>query len=153
MDRGAWRAPVHGVTESDMTEAANTHIHSDAGARLDEGPRVEAHSRAGLDSAVPAACLCRNPGARAFVLSAEESFQFLDFSSHCTDSCPILPWFPINAMPELCQGVHYLSLMGAELLKASMNQWIQMCHQDPPQSIGRGQIQQGRGVRTGGLKI
>ena len=47
MDRGAWRAPVHGVTESDMTEAANTHIHSDAGARLDEGPRVEAHSRVG----------------------------------------------------------------------------------------------------------
>lgn len=120
---------------------------------LDEGLRAEAHSRLGSDSAVPAGCLCQNPGACAFVLSAEESFQFLDFSSHYTDSCPILPWFPINAMPELCQGMHYLSLMGAELLKASMNQWIQMCHQDPPQSIGRGQIQQGRGVRTGGLKI
>jgi len=29
MDRGAWRATVHGVTESDMTEAAeHAHVHA-----------------------------------------------------------------------------------------------------------------------------
>ena len=38
------------------------------------------------------------------VLSIEESSQFLDFTSHCTDSCPILPQFSINAKPELRVG-------------------------------------------------
>ena len=28
MDRGAWRALVHGVTKSDMTEQARTHTHT-----------------------------------------------------------------------------------------------------------------------------
>ena len=27
MDRGAWWAPVHGVTESDMPEQLSTHTH------------------------------------------------------------------------------------------------------------------------------
>ena len=27
MDRGTWRATLHGVTESDMTERAHTHTH------------------------------------------------------------------------------------------------------------------------------
>ena len=29
MDRGAWRATVHGVTESDTTEHTHTHIDVD----------------------------------------------------------------------------------------------------------------------------
>lgn len=79
-------------------------------------------------------------------LSIEASSQFLDFTSHCIlTAAPILPQFSINAKPELrAGGIHYLSLMGVELLKASMNQCMQMCHQDLPQSIGRGQIQRGR---------
>ena len=27
MDRGAWRATVHGIKESDMNNQLNTHIH------------------------------------------------------------------------------------------------------------------------------
>lgn len=78
-------------------------------------------------------------------LSVEASSQFLDFTSHCTDSCPHPP--PVL---NQCQartprrGMHYSSLMGVKLLKASMNQCMQMCHQDLPQSIGRGQVQRGR---------
>ena len=28
VDRGAWRATVHGITESDMTEHMNTYTHT-----------------------------------------------------------------------------------------------------------------------------
>ena len=28
VDRGAWRATVHGITESDMTEHIHTHTHT-----------------------------------------------------------------------------------------------------------------------------
>ena len=28
MDRGAWRATAHGVTESDMTEQLSAHTHT-----------------------------------------------------------------------------------------------------------------------------
>ena len=28
MDRGTWLARAHGVTESDMTERLNTHVHA-----------------------------------------------------------------------------------------------------------------------------
>lgn len=66
--------------------------------------------------------------------------------------CRQLPYPPPGPQSITCRrlrrGVHYLSLMGVEVLKASMNQWMQMCHQDP-QSIGRGQNKQGRA----GLKI